>query len=151
LRALRRIAQAVDVYSRRLAHDYQITGPQLVCLSCIAQEGPITPSAIGRKVHLSSSTMVGILDRLEAKALIVRERGLRDRRQVYIRATDEGQELLNAAPSPLHATLANRLNELPSEEQSELACALEKVVNLMGLDGAHSSSPSEEEDFEARG
>jgi DNA-binding MarR family transcriptional regulator len=131
LRALRRIIQAVDIHSRKLASQHKITGPQLVTLLCVAQEGPLTTSEIGKSVHLSNSTVVGILDRLESKGLVTRARGTRDRRLVHVTATDKAQELIASAPSPLQDVFADALYRLPELEQTAIALSLERIVELM--------------------
>lgn len=131
LKSLRAIIRSVDLYSRELAAANQVTAPQLVCLLHVVQKGPVTATAIGREVHLSPSTVVGILDRLEEKGLIVRQRSTEDRRMVRVSATDAGRALARRAPSPLQQTLANALNSLPELEQATIALALERVVALM--------------------
>jgi len=131
LRALRRIIRGVDLYSRHLAATHSITTPQLVCLLHLANNGPVTATAISREVQLSASTVVGILDRLEEKGLIVRERSREDRRLVRVSATAAGIALAQRAPSPLQQTLADALNELPELEQATIALSLERIVLLM--------------------
>lgn len=131
LRTLRRIIQAVDIYSRKLKSQHDITGPQLVCLLEIAKQCLITSSTLSKNVHLSPSTVVGILDRLEAKELIKRERGTQDRRLVHVTVTERGRELADAAPSPLQDSLAEGLRHLPELEQAAIALSLEKIVDLM--------------------
>lgn len=131
LRALRRIIQAVDIHSRKLASQYKITAPQLVTLLCIVEQGPITTSEIAKQVQLSNSTVVGILDRLEAKGLVIRERGTTDRRLVHVTATEGARELGENAPSPLQDVFADALHKLPELEQTAIALSLERVVDLM--------------------
>ncbi len=129
--ALRRIIRAVDLHSRKLSTQHKITGPQLVCLLSVEEHEPVTPSAIARHVHLSPSTVVGILDRLEAKGLVSRERDLTDRRLVQISLTEEGNALVVSAPSPLQDTLAKAMNELPKAELSTIAESLDRIVEMM--------------------
>jgi DNA-binding MarR family transcriptional regulator len=131
LQALRRIMQAVDIHSRKLSSQYKITTPQLVALLCVVDDGPITPTDIARQVHLSNSTIVGILDRLEQKGLIARERSTTDRRLVNITATEAGRELAESAPSPLQDVFADALRGLPELEQTAIALSLERIVELM--------------------
>lgn len=131
LRSLRRIIRSVELYSRQLAVNNRITAPQLVCLLAVINQGPMTATAISREVHLSASTVVGILDRLEEKGWITRVRDRDDRRVVLVSATAEGVALARQAPSPLQRTLANALNALPELEQATIALSLERVVALM--------------------
>ncbi len=134
LRALRRITRSVALHSRQLAACSHITGPQLVCLRTVIQHGPMTATAISREVHVSASTVVGILDRLEDKGLIVRERGREDRRIVFITATEAGRKLARDTPSPLQQKLSDSLKALPELEQATITLSLERVVELMESD-----------------
>lgn len=131
LQALRRIIRAVDIHSHKLATQYKITGPQLACLLTIKEEGPLTSVNLAKKVYLSPSTVVGIIDRLEEKKMIERNRDSKDRRQVYISITTDGQQLIEAAPSLLQDTLSSALMVLPEIEQVSIVLALEKLVDLM--------------------
>jgi DNA-binding MarR family transcriptional regulator len=131
LRSLRRIMRAVDVQSHRLAAEYAITGPQVVCLQTIAEDGPLTATALAKLVHLGNSTVVGILDRLEHKGLVARERSAVDRRHVLVHATAAGRDLLARVPSPLQDRLAAGLARLPEKEQLALAAATERICELL--------------------
>ena len=131
LQTLRRIIRAVDLHSRKLSAQHKITGPQLVCLLAIEEHEPVTGSAIARHVHLSPSTVIGILDRLEAKGLIRRERDLKDRRLVQVSLTEQGKALVVSAPSPLQDTLAEAMNDLPEAELARIAESLDRIVEMM--------------------
>jgi DNA-binding MarR family transcriptional regulator len=131
LRALRRIIRAVDIHSRRLFASSQLTGPQLVSLLTLSERGPMTAVDLGKQIHLSPSTLVGILDRLENKGLVSRQRDLKDRRRVFLSVTEKGRSLSEAAPSPLQDRLADALKQIPSAERATLAASLERIVDLM--------------------
>jgi DNA-binding MarR family transcriptional regulator len=131
LRAIRRIIRGVDLYSKQLTASSRITTPQLMCLLAVVKAGTMTATSISREIHVSPSTVVGILDRLEEKKLIQRQRNRDDRRVVAVIATDEGRRTAEEAPSPLQKTLADALCALPDSEQAEIARSLERVVNLM--------------------
>lgn len=134
LKSLRQIMQAVDLHSRHLTQVYSITGPQLVCLLSISENGPVTLSELAQTIYLSPSTVVGIVDRLEREGFVRRERSTVDRRVVFIDATEKGREFLEKAPSPIQEQLELRLRELPVDEQLQIAQALEKVAELMGAE-----------------
>ena len=134
LQALRKVIRGVDIHSRKLAGTHDITAPQLICLITIAEEGPLSLKQIAQRVFLSPSTVVGILDRLEAKGLVLRARDTRDRRLVSVTTTVRGRELVKAAPSPLQEGLANALKNLPAIEQATIALSLHRIVELMEVD-----------------
>ena len=131
LQSLRRIIRAVDIHSRKLILDYNITGPQLIALLAIAEKGPLTLATIAKEIHLSPSTLVGVVDRLVEKGYVIRERSTKDRRQVNISVTEEGASFAGDAPSPLQETLAEALNELSTGEQATISRSLEQIVELM--------------------
>jgi len=135
LKSLRQIIRAVEVHSRKLDHDFQITGPQLACLLVIRDKSPISVTRLAEAVFLSPGTVVGIVDRLEEKGLVERHRSKKDRRLVEIAITDGGIRLSEKAPSPIHGILASALRELPDDEQINIAEALDHLVRLMNAGG----------------
>jgi len=134
LRSFRRITRAIDIYSRQLANEYQLTGPQLVCLQSLARSGPIAPSKLASAISLSHPTVTGILDRLERRNLVTRTRLPDDRRRVEVDLTEEGRKLAEKAPLPLHERFAARFTQLSEEEQAKIDEVLNHVVEMMETD-----------------
>ena len=133
LKSIRGIIRAVDLHSRKLSTQHKITTPQLVCLLAIVEREPARTSDIAKTISLSSATVIGILDRLETKGFIRRERSTIDRRVVNIWSTPEGKDLTRNAPSPLQDMLADAIEGLSSDEQTSIAETFERVVSLMGI------------------
>lgn len=131
LYAIRRIIRASDMHSKELTSSYNITAPQLITLHTIATRNKTTINALTKLVSLDASTLVGIIDRLEAKAYVRRERSTADRRQVSIEITEAGRTFLAQAPSPLQSSLAASLIRLTPMEQSIIAQSLERVVQMI--------------------
>ena len=131
LQALRQIIRAVDLHSRQLLRQHKITGPQLIILLTVEKYELVTVSALAGHIHLSPSTVIGILDRLETKGFIRRERDPRDRRLVQVSLTEQGKVLASNAPSPLQGTLAEAMDKLPETELLVIAETLERIVGLM--------------------
>ena len=133
LKALRQIIRAVDLHSRQLLGQHKVTGPQLITLLTIENYGPVTATAIAGHIHLSPSTVIGILDRLETKGVIRRDRDPKDRRLVQVSLTELGEVLARNAPSPLQDTLAEAMGKLPETELVMIAESLERIVGLMQM------------------
>ncbi len=129
--ALRKIMQQMDYHSRRLNKCYGLTVPQIVCLYEIHENGIMTLSSLSKKVYLSMSTLVGVIDRLEEKEFVRRTRDSKDRRIIYIDITEKGNEFVKAAPYLLHNRLHENLQVLSEEEQLTLANSINLLVNLL--------------------
>jgi DNA-binding MarR family transcriptional regulator len=132
LNAIRQIIRAADIDSRRLAAQHHITAPQLMCLMAVVEMESVTTADVARRIHLGRSTLVGILDRLEAKGLVRRLRNAEDRREVAVTPTDEGRALVAKTPFPLQHSLARALAQLSAKERKQEAASMERLAQLMG-------------------
>jgi DNA-binding MarR family transcriptional regulator len=131
LSSLRRIIRAVDLHSRELARTYGLTAPQLICLRELDRRGPLLSGQLARDVSLSPATVTGILDRLERRDLVLRERRPEDKRQILLRLTDEGRRVAREAPAPLQERFRRRLASLPAAKRQAIEQALRIVVEMM--------------------
>ena len=131
---LRRIMRAMDVYSRQLATSHGLTGPQMLCLREITTHGSLTTGTLARAMALSPATLTGILDRLEMRGLVSRERRPEDKRRVVVSLTPHGRQMSQELPSPLQERFGAKLAALPAEEQAAIRHALGKVAKMMEED-----------------
>ena len=129
--ALREVMQEMDNHSRRLMKDYGITVAQIICLYAIYEKGAMTLSALSKHVHLSSSTLVGVVDRLEEKALLKRTRDTKDRRAIFIDVTTKGRDFVKTSPQLLHNRLDDKLKKLTKSEQIIIANSLDMLVSML--------------------
>lgn len=120
LTSLRRIIHAVDLHSRRLVRTVQLTAPQLACLRHLDRRGPSNIGAIARGVSLSQATLTGILDRLEARGLVERQRSDVDRRRVQVSLTAAGAAAVATLPVPLDERFAAQLAQLPQRRKEQI-------------------------------
>ena len=131
---LRRIMRAMDVHSRKLAGSHGLTGPQMLCLREITTHGALTTGALAKAVALSPATLTGILDRLEARGLVSRERRPEDKRRVLVSLTAMGRQMAQELPSPLQERFGERLTELSIDDQTSIRMALGSVARMMESD-----------------
>src|SRR5690242_18654932 len=131
---LRRIMRAMDVYSRQLSDSHGLTGPQMLCLREVSQQGSLTTGTLALAVALSPATLTGILDRLEMRGLVSRERRPEDKRRVVVSLTALGRQMSHELPSPLQERFSALLTELPIDEQASIKQALNRVAQMMEAD-----------------
>lgn len=138
--SLRRIIQAIDLHSRQLARQHGITTPQLIILKQIQGKEAMTVSEVARQVSLKQATVTDILNRLEYKGLVLREKDTKDRRRVLVRETDAGKKLLKTAPSPLQETFLEKYGDLEDWKQHMILASLQLVSTMM-VDDEISAAP----------
>lgn len=85
-----------------------------VVLCCLWEEDGLPTSSIGDKLQQVGGTLTGVLDRMEDRGLIRRERDRQDRRVWRIWLTDEGNQLKQVLPP-----IAQEIRELTLEGISE--------------------------------
>ena len=116
-----------------MADGFNITAA-LLCLYIISQNTPTILSRVSKQLSLSSGTVNGIIDRLEAKSLIQRHRDKQDRRKIWLEPTSKGIDVIQNADKLLDQAFAERLAALPESEQNTIARCLDTIVELMALD-----------------
>ena len=145
IHAIRMLVRALDVLSRKLATSSGVTSPQLACLRYVVSSGQATATDVARNVHLSPSTVVGIIDRLEEKGLVIRERDTGDRRIVHLTATDLGTALVQETPHPVRAMFDDRIeNDLTDDDYERIAQSLEDIVHALGATESEPDKPADE-------
>jgi len=88
---LTRLSQlAIKIWGQKVS-DLNITAVQSMILCCLYEEEGVTSIDLGKKTELESSTVTGILDRLESASFIVRKDNPHDRRSILIYLTEKGK------------------------------------------------------------
>ncbi|MGL5060368.1 MAG: MarR family winged helix-turn-helix transcriptional regulator [Microcoleus sp.] len=108
--------------SRRLQEilePFGLTHFHWLVLCCLWQEDGLPTSSIGDKLQQVGGTLTGVLDRMEERGLVRRERDTRDRRIWRIWLTDAGRELQDVLP-PLVAQIRERSMMGMSQADREL-------------------------------
>ncbi len=129
--ALRRVIRATDLHSKYLSKTTGLTAPQILLLQAIRDKGQVTIGELANEVSLSQATVTTILDRLENRELVYRERSATDKRKVHAYLTEQGVEVLKKSPIPLQDQFARQFSDLHDWEQMFIITALQRVAHMM--------------------
>ncbi len=130
---LRRVFQVINEQSKRAEHETGLTGPQLWAIKVISEFAPIKLSDLARKMYLHPATIVGIIDRLEARGLVERTRSTKDRRVVDLALTSLGSEKVSQSPNVAQELLVSGLEALPKSQIINIYDGLEQFVRILGV------------------
>lgn len=131
---LRRIFQAINEFSKVAEHVSGLTGPQLWALKILSSTSPLRVSDLARLMYLCPATVVGIIDRLEAKGLVTRIRSKKDRRAVDLDLSETGKEVVSKAPEVAQIMLLKGLEKLPDEQFLQVVNGMQLMVQILGAE-----------------
>ena len=129
--ALRRIIRATDLHSKYLAKNTGLTSPQMLLLQTLRNKGEDTVGGVAKEMSLSQATVTTILDRLEKKALVIRERPTSASRKVLVYLSDNALEILKDAPLPRQEQLTRQFSDLQDWEQLMIISSLSRIAQMM--------------------
>jgi DNA-binding MarR family transcriptional regulator len=127
---VRRAHQIHDTIFAEETAGYDITSPQYAALRAVADHPEIEQTALSDAIAYDRSTIGGLVDRLEAKGMMLRATGTLDRRTKRLTLTPAGVELLHALQSRVPRVQERMLAALSAEEQATFTALLERVVHL---------------------
>jgi len=130
---IRRVFQILNEQSQRIKQETGLTGPQLWAIGVIHEHGPINISNIARRMHLHPTTVLGIIDRLEARGLVSRNRSKDDRRVIWVELTQDGKDLVQSVPEVIQGLLGSRLEGIALNDLAEIDEGIGHLVNIFGV------------------
>jgi MarR family transcriptional regulator, lower aerobic nicotinate degradation pathway regulator len=125
IRRMQQIAVAVFLQETE-AHG--VTPVQYAALQMVGGAPGIDQRSLARSIGLDTSTIAGVIDRLEARGLMLRNASPDDRRVRRLSLTDEGRALLEATLPAVLRAQQRILAPLPPGERSEFMRMLRVLV-----------------------
>jgi DNA-binding MarR family transcriptional regulator len=126
---LARSFQAIGSRIGRFLEEEGITGAQFGVLRCLGDSGPggMMLTALSERLLVSCGNTTGVVDRLEYRGYLRRERSAEDRRVIMARLTPQGEALHRALVPRYRAFVNELLAPVPEEDQRLLAELCERL------------------------
>jgi DNA-binding MarR family transcriptional regulator len=121
--------------SREFVRKYRITGQQLGALRIVAMSPGISLGELSERLFLHISSASGIVDRLEKRGYVTRERSGEDRRVVHLNVTADGRRVIRRTPLAGMGLLIHSVDRLPAGQIRDLLKGLKLLLNLMKVKG----------------
>ncbi|RZB37256.1 MAG: hypothetical protein SRB2_01338 [Desulfobacteraceae bacterium Eth-SRB2] len=131
--SIRRLIQASELYTKELNKKYQVSAAQLNCILTLYEYGPLPPSKIANHMMVKSSTVTGVVDRLEKKGLAERMRTSPDRRVITIQLTQTGKKLAQNAPPPIQQKIIDGLKQTKNAKKEQIVRSLNLLTDMLDI------------------
>ena len=133
--SIRKIVRSLNLESKAIQKDFGLSITQLLCLGHLQNslDYRSTHKDLMELLSLNSSTVSGILNRLEKRGYIARLSNEFDKRSKLILLTASGIKLLEETPNVLHDRLAEKLSKLTLENKQMVQNSLNIVILAMDI------------------
>ena len=128
---LMRAAESMTVRAHEHLSSAGLTISQFGVLEALHHRGSLSQKEIGQKILRSSGNITMVIDNLEKRSLVRRERDQHDRRSFIVHLTEAGKKLIRKIFPPHAAVITHEMNALTAAEQKTLG-ALCKKLGLRG-------------------
>ncbi|MBD2022338.1 MarR family transcriptional regulator [Leptolyngbya sp. FACHB-36] len=125
----------IKLLSQLLARNFQerldpfgLTIFHWVVLCCLWEEDGLAISSIGDKLQQVGGTLTGVLDRMESRGLIRRERDQQDRRVWRIWLTDAGRDLKDILPPIAVEVREQAMQGIAVEDRERLSALVDLAI-----------------------
>ncbi len=102
---------------------------ELRVIELLGEVGSVNMGGVAAHLSLAVNSVTSLIDGLEAKSLVMRQRSTEDRRVVQLELTESGREIHKAAESAKMELYSAMLRPLSSEEQELLLDLFRKVAS----------------------
>ena len=131
---LHAVLNSSRLQSQTFARSAGVGASQLLALGEIDRNPGVRIGDFARLCGIKSSTASNLLDKLEQRGWVRRERSGPDQRVVSLYLTAAGKDVLEKNPLPAGGPLANALRLIPVDTLSALDRGLEELITRLDKD-----------------
>jgi DNA-binding MarR family transcriptional regulator len=125
---IRRLQQIAVALFMQESGSTAVTPVQFAVLQTLAGQPGIDQRTLARSVSFDTSTIGGVVDRLEARGLLTRSHSPGDRRVRLLELTAEGEALLDSLTPSMQRTQKRLLEPLSPAERKEFMRMMQLVI-----------------------
>jgi len=100
---------------------------ELLALAYLSVDGPLGPTELTHRLHMTTGAMTAMLDRLAERDYVVREPHATDRRRIMVALTKSGRDRIFTQVHGMANEVVAITEELPAEERRLIGRYLERV------------------------
>lgn len=122
-----RASESLNARVHRHLTNYGISSSQFAVMEILHHLGPQCQRDLGSKMLKTAGNVVMIIDNLEKRGLVKRDREGKDRRYVNVQLTKRGEKLIGEIFPKHMEGIVKEMNILSNEEQDELGRLCRKL------------------------
>jgi len=126
---LHRTLDSVIPRYRTVFKQHNVSEQQWRILRVLWESDRCTTAELASKTLLPSPSMVGIIDRMMVKELVVRERSKEDRRRVYVSLTDKAKNLQHELVPQIDQVYKNLMDQCDTQAWNNMIETMQTIID----------------------
>lgn len=133
LRKLRIVFGSARKHFRAIEQTCGVSGSQLWALIEVRDRSGLKVSELAELMSIHQSTASNLLDKLQKRKLVVRERNDFDQRVVRLRLTPAGARIVAKAPKPARGVVPDALSKISLGQLAMLRDSLDALIDRLSI------------------
>jgi DNA-binding MarR family transcriptional regulator len=137
MRLMWAVDHALQRTSKQMNRSLGLTGPQRLVVRLLGRTPGMSAGQLAAELHLDPSTLTGILQRLESRRLVQREKDPADARRLRLSLTSRGHLLDAPVPGTIEAALTRALQGRAPREVNAARSVLTAISEELSAAPGH--------------
>ena len=116
---------------KKFLGDAGMSAPQGMVIGLLSKNKKMKITELSSKLSLSNSTVSGIIDRLEAQEMVVRERSNEDKRVVYVSISPNFEDMHKVFHKQIEKNIESIISQGSPEELHKISEGLNSLKKLL--------------------
>jgi DNA-binding MarR family transcriptional regulator len=130
--AVRRLDLMMSQMHLEMSERLGLSAGELLALAHLSLDGPLGPTELTHRLHVTTGAMTAMLDRLAERDYVVRAPHETDRRRVVVRLTTSGRDRIFTQVHGMATGVVAASGRLNAEQRGVVVTYLEEIAGVVG-------------------
>ena len=129
--AVRRLDLMMAQMHLEMSERLGISAAELLALAYLALDGPLGPTDLTHRLHMTTGAMTAMLDRLVERDYVVREPHETDRRRIVVRLTADGRDRIFTQVHGMADSVVGASKGLDAGQRRTVIAYIEEIAGVI--------------------
>jgi DNA-binding MarR family transcriptional regulator len=129
--AVRRLDLTMAQMHLEMSERLGMSAGELLALAYLSVDGPLGPTELTQRLHMTSGAMTAMLDRLAERDYVVREPHATDRRRIMVTLTTSGRDRIFTQVHEMADEVVAISARLGADERSAIGRYVEELAGVV--------------------
>jgi DNA-binding MarR family transcriptional regulator len=130
--AVRRLDLMMSQMHLEMCERLGLSAGELLALAHLSVAGPLGPTELTHRLHMTTGAMTAMLDRLAERDFVVREPHATDRRRIMVRLTRAGRDRIFTQVHGMANEVVAAAEPLDQQERRAVVSYIETISGVIG-------------------